>query len=254
MNIKTLLLLFFGIVLFSNCTSYKNVVYLSDVKDSLPVPLSFSETNFDAKIQKNDILNIRISSLNPTDVVLLNPTSGGGTTGGTAYGYVVDRNGEIRVPLVGIVKVEGMTRYELENDLTEKLKDYTKDPVVAIRFANSKIVILGEVNRPGEVIPETERFTIFDAIGQANDLKVTAKRENILVVRDQNGKRTIGRLNLTSKEIFRSPFFYLKPKDVVYVEPIKASYVDRNQSLSRYLGLGASLISVILSVLVLIKK
>ena len=185
---------------------------------------------------------------------LLNPGQGAGVAGGSAYGYLVDKKGEIKIPLVGILNVVGLSRTELESILSEKLKDYTKDPVVSIRFAGSKVTILGEVNRPGELSPETERFTILEALGEAGDLKVTGRRDNILIIRDQNGKRQIGRLNLTSENIFSSPFFYLKPKDVIYVEPVKASYIDRNDFFTRYIGVGASLISILLSVLLLVRK
>ena len=254
MNFKTLSGLFLLVLFFANCTSYRRVVYLSDVQDSLPSNLSKVNTDYDSKIQINDILNIRITTLSPADVLLLNPTSGGGTGPNAVYGYLVDKNGEIRVPMIGPVKVVGLTRYDLENLITEKLREYTKDPVVSIKRGNVKMTVLGEVNKPGEVTPETERFTIFDAIGQADDLKVTAKRTNILILREQNGKRVIGRIDISSQNALKSPYFYLKPNDVIYVEPIKAGYVDRNQFITRYLGVGASLISVVLSLIYLLSK
>lgn len=255
MRFKILLLLI-GAIFFVRCTSYKNIVYFNDLGDSIPSNLSKAEITFENPIQVNDILNIRISTLSSQDALILNPTqtatSGQNNIGIT--GYLVDKNGEIKIPVVGSVKVAGLTRHELESLLSEKLKDFSKDPVVTVRYLDSKVTILGEVNHPGIFKPETERFTILDALGDAGDLKVTAKRNNILVIREVNGQRRLARLDLTKKNILNSPYFYLKSKDVIYVEPVKASYATRNDFFSPYVGIGASLLSILISVILLTRK
>ncbi len=254
MGIKTFLYILLGLSLFIKCTSYKKIVYFNDLQDSLPKDLSIAKTDFNSKIEKNDYLNIRITSLNPQDAQIFNPGSAGSSASPSnilGSAYQVDQAGNISIALIGSLKAEGLTREELEKHIMEKLTDYLKDPMVSVRYANSKITILGDVNRPVVIRPETERFTILDALGEASDLKVTAKRDNILVIRETNGKRTTGRLDLRSTQIFKSPYFYLQPNDIIYVEPVKASFIDRNDFVSKYIGVAASLVTLIISIVLL---
>jgi len=251
MNCKYLIIGFWISFYVSSCTSYKKVVYFNDLnRDSISQSLARNLPQNYNEIQVNDILSIRISSLNPADVQILNPSF----TGTGTSGYLVDKEGNVKIPMIGNIIAKGLTVHELEIMITNKLRDFTKDPVVIVRYLSAPVTILGDVGHPGEFRSESERFTILEAIGYAGDLRVSARRDNILIVREENGERKVGRINLTSKDAFNSPYFYLKPKDVVYVEPVRASYADRSDIVSRYIGVGASLVSIILSVILLLRK
>lgn len=241
--------------LISSCSSTKKFTYLNDVRDSLDNNYSATKTVFGSAIQKNDLLNIKINTLNVLDMPIVNSVSTMTIQGSQMVpGYLVDSGGKINLPLIGVVKAVGLTLAQLEDSVTRKMEPFLKDPIVQVRFLNFKVTVLGEVNKPGDVQPLTERLTILEALGQSGDLKVTAKRDNILVVREVNGKRSMGRIDLTSGKLFKSPFFYLKENDLVYVEAIKASYIHRDDYSAQYLGLGTGLLSLIISVILLTRK
>lgn len=244
------------VLFISSCTTPRHFVYMYDLKDSTSAKILQSKTQFQIKIQKNDVLSIRISSLNQADNELLNPfnplaatvtaTSG---SGNPTTGYLVDLNGNINLPLIGTVKAEGFTRVELDSLITDKLKDFTKGAIVNVRFQNAKVSVLGDVIRPGDVPIISERLTILEALSDAGDMKVTGKRENVLVVREQSGVRTIGRIDLTSQKLFESPYFYLQSNDVVYVEPVQAAYVARSNKLLPYVAAAAGVAALMLSII-----
>lgn len=251
-KIFTLLICMWAI---SSCSSTRKFTYLNDLKDSLVRSKSLTETVFTSTIQKNDLLNVKISTLNALDMPMVNSVTPVLSQGSEMVpGYLVNANGCIHLPLVGLVNAASLTLVQLEDSITKRMEPFVKDPIVQVRFLNFKITVLGEVNKPGEVHPSTERLTILEALGESGDLKVTAKRDNILVVREVNGKRTMGRIDLTSSNIFKSPFFYLKENDLVYVEAIKASYIHRDDYSAQYLGLGTGLLSLIISVILLTRK
>ena len=128
------------------------------------------------------------------------------------------------------------------------LKDYTKDPVVNVKFLNYDFSVLGEVGHPGKFEMENERTTILDALGLAGDIRVFGKRDNILVIREIDGKREFGRVNLLSKDIFKSPYYYLKTNDVVYVEPVRAKFFARS-GVPQYISIAAAGITLLLTLL-----
>ena len=241
----------------SSCVSLKKVVYLNNLSDSTGNLIN-AKTDFETPIQKNDLLSIAIGGSNPDDLITLNSASGvipGATVGGVtskSIGYLVEADGTIQLPFIGKVKAEGLTRLQLEDTLTAMLKDYTKNPIVNVKFLNYNYSVLGEVNHPGQFQMDNEKTTIFDAIANANDLTVTGKRDNILVVREVNGKREYGRINLLSKDLFKSPYFYLKTNDVVYVEPVQSKFFTRN-GVPQYIGIAAGALALILTILNLSK-
>ena len=238
----------------ASCVSSKKVIYLNDLSDTTKGGLGKAKTDFETRIQKDDLLSIAIGGSNTEDLVALNSGSGvipGSTVGGTSaasVGYLVEADGKIQLPFLGRVQAEGLTRLQLEDTLTSMLKSYTKNPVVNVKFSNYGFSILGEVNRPGRFNINDERITILDAIGMAGDLTYLGKRENILVIREVNGKREFGRLDLLSKDIFNSPYFYLKTNDVVYVEPVKSKFLSRN-GLPQYIGIIAGAVALLLTIL-----
>lgn len=239
-----------------SCTTTKQVIYFNDLKDSVKGNLLNAQTVFENLIQKNDLLSITVGSSNPLDLAILNSgngmTSGTGTAsssaGGAATGYLVEADGTIKVPYMGKIKAEGLTRLQLEDTLTKIFKDYTKDPTVNVRFLNYSFSVLGEVGARGKFNMPTERTTILEAISMAGDLTEIAKRDNILVVREVDGKRNYARVNLLSKDLFKSPYFYLKTNDVVYVEPVKAKFINRT-GIPQYLGIIAVGLSLLITVI-----
>ena len=250
------ILMGFFTITISSCVSLKKVIYLNNLSDSTGT-LTNAKTDFETPIQKNDLLSIAIGGSNADDLTALNSGSGsvpGATVGGASksFGYLVEADGTIQLPFIGKVKAEGLTRLQLEDTLTAMLKDYTKNPIVNVKFSNYNYSVLGEVNHPGQFQMDNEKTTIFDAIANANDLTVTGKRDNILVVREVNGKREYGRINLLSKDLFKSPYFYLKTNDVVYVEPVQSRFFSRN-GVPQYIGIAAGALALILTIFSLTK-
>jgi len=136
--------------------------------------------------------------------------------------YTVDNNGEIILPMLGKVKVAGLTRVEAIEKIRSELGQYIKDPGVNINFNNFRVSILGEVARPGSFIMPTERVTVLEALGMAGDLTIRGVRENVMLIREVDGQKTIHRLDLTKQNTLNSPYYYLAQNDVIYVEPNKA--------------------------------
>jgi polysaccharide export outer membrane protein len=192
-------------------------------------------------IQANDLLSISVSSLNPEASAVFNQAnnnnsnsaSGNSTsTTTTASGFLVDGEGNIQYPFLGKVKAAGLSKEELKENLTKALVDkkLLVDPILTVRFLNFKVTVLGEVAHPTVVTVPSERISLLEAIGLAGDLTIYAQRDNVLVIRDEDGKKVTHRLNLNSTELFTSPYFYLKSNDVVYVEPNKAKVASTGRS------------------------
>lgn len=237
----------------SSCTSTKQVVYLNDLKDTLG-EANKAQTLFETPIQKNDQLSVTVGGSNITDLVTLNSAGGTASGGGSsvgglaAIGYLVEGDGAIKIPFVGKIQAEGLTRMQLEDTLTQLLKDYTKNPVVNVRFLNYNFSVMGEVSNKGRFTMQNERMTILEAISMAGDLTEFGKRDNILVIREVNGKRNFARVSLLSKSLFNSPYYYLKTNDVVYVEPVKAKFITR-KGVPQYLGIAAVGLSLLLTII-----
>jgi len=239
-----------------SCTSPRKVVYVNDLKDTTFAALKNAQDIFENKIQKNDQLSISIGGSNPADLITLNSAnglSGGLTNVPISTGYLVESDGKIQIPFLGRVQAEGLTRLQLEDTLTHMLLAQTKDPVVNVRFLNYGFSVLGEVGHPGRFQMTTERITILEALGMAGDINDLGKRENVLVIREENGKRDFARLNLLSKDIFLSPYYYLKTNDVVYVEPVKSKFISRN-GVPTYIGIVAGALSLLITIINVAKK
>jgi polysaccharide export outer membrane protein len=248
------------IILLYSCTTSKQMVYINDLmSDSLQENhFNKSKLAFEYPIQKNDLLWITVGGPNNADLPALNSASGIMMQGGAAisnqgsqvFGYLVEADGTIKFPYVGRLKVEGLTRIELEEKLISLLVQYTSKPVVNVRYLNYKVTVMGEVARPGAFSIPNERISILEAIGMAGDLTVMGKRESVLVVREVNGERTFGRVNLLSKDLFSSPYYYLRTNDVVYIEPAPAKFFARER-LPQFISLAAgslSLLAIILTI------
>lgn len=218
-----ILILLFGLFLVSSCATRKEIVYFQDFER---LPEMSAPEDFMAKVEVNDVLRIDVSSINeelaaPFQLNLSSLGSGGGgaESSGAMTGYLVNTNGYINFPVLGKIYVEGKTREELEEELTNKLRqNYLKDAVVRARIANFKVTLMGEVG--SQVINVTdERLSVPQAIAMSGDIPYDGKRDRILVIRQVDEEMKYEVLDLTSVDIFQNPFYYLKQNDIIYVEP-----------------------------------
>ncbi|MFX0558657.1 polysaccharide biosynthesis/export family protein [Maribacter sp. CXY002] len=233
-----LLLAFFGIL--SSCGSKKDVVYFQDVGSFETI---VDNDSFIPKFKVDDVVSIHISTLNPEASAPFNlyRAPNQGTNEGFSgtvqqVDYLVDQAGEIDFPVIGKLKISGLSPEELRVLLRERLSDYLKNPIINIRLQNFTVTILGEVNRPGTYQINGEEITIMEALGLASDLTIKGQRNNILVIRDFDGTKVYYRIDLTSKKATKSPVYYLTQNDVVYVEPnqsaVTASSLDSRANIA----------------------
>lgn len=250
---KKIIYLILTAICFSACgVKYKTIPYFTDLPDTAKIEQQINNYTI-LKIQKDDILEIKVSSLNAEASAIFNfgntSTSNTGSnlsTSATGNGFIVDQNGMIQLPYLGLIKVAGLTTTEARELIQNKLiaGDYLKGPIVSLRLTNFKVSVLGDVAKPGVFPVQSERVTVTEALSMAGDLTITAKRNNVLLVREINGKREQVRLNLQSKELFNSPYYYLQNNDVLYVQPGEAKYASVDSSY-RNVSLIISALSVI---------
>lgn len=221
------------------CVSSKQVVYFQDnVGTRGSVQLADA---YIPQIQPGDVLSIQVSSLNPEASVYFNPytptsaasvrTQQQTNTSGLPEmaGYLVTPSGEIELPLVGRLTVSNLTTSECNALIKKKLIPFLKEPTVNIRNLNFRISVLGEVNRPALFTIPNDQVTLIEAIGLAGDATIYGRRDNVLVIREESGKKTFTRIDLTQRDLFRSPYYYLHPNDIVYVEPGKARVANADR-------------------------
>jgi polysaccharide export outer membrane protein len=228
-----------AVLFMSSCgVKYKSVPYFTD----LPIDSTMQEQILNQtvlKIQKNDILAITVNSLNPEASAIFNMgttssiqgnITGSGNPTNTANGFLVDQKGAIQLPLIGSLTVEGLTTTSGRELIQSKLVTYLKEPVVSLRLVNFKVSVLGDVVHPGVYPINSERVNVSEALGMAGDLSITAVRKNVLLIREQDGKRQYIRFNMQSKDVFNSPYYYLQNNDVLYVQPGNAKYASVDSS------------------------
>ncbi|MFD2584169.1 polysaccharide biosynthesis/export family protein [Pedobacter vanadiisoli] len=242
------------ITLSSSCVSNKKIAYFQDIQSVNQAKLENAVAFTEPVIQPDDILSINVFTLNPQSGVIVNQAAANTILGGSANtavaaqqvnGFLVDRNGDVELSLIGKVKVIGLTTYQARELIREKASLFYKEPNVQLRFANFKVSVLGEVNAPSAYTLPNEKVTILDALSLAGDLTIYGRRENVLIIRDNNGKKEFARLDLNSSDIFSSPYYYLKQNDVVYVEPNKRKVSASNSAQIQTIGVIASVLSVI---------
>jgi polysaccharide biosynthesis/export protein len=239
----------------TGCVEYKqlrNFTEGGDIESTLDSLHRFAAL----RIQPDDLLSVRIKALDPLASMPYNidpEVQTSQVTGGRPLiGYLVDSEGNIDLVGLGTLHVGGMTVQALKDTLTQRLRPYLDNPVVNIRLLNFRISILGEVKAPGTFIFSNERISILDALGQCGDITPYGDRTRILVIREQNGRREKGYLNLQSRDIFASPFFYLRQNDLIYVEPlpeITASLRDQSQRVLPWLSIITSFTTLVLALI-----
>ena len=241
-----------SVVLFSmiclSCRSTKKVIYFRGQGDSTMISDNFVPESL---IQSNDIISILVSSQNQEASAIFNTTNNANiasmTSGGTVNqtsGYLVSREGYVVLPMLGKIKAQGLTTNQLEESITKALvtKKILIDPIVNIRLMTFKVTVLGEVEKPGVISVPTEKISLLEALGLAGDLTINAQRDNILVIREEAGKKITKRLNLNTSDLFSSPYYYLKSNDVVYAEPNKVK-VRNNSNATLWVPLILSFLS-----------
>ncbi len=243
---------------FSSCTQYKHIAYFEDFPDTAK-RTSVQTVNFKSPtIQPDDLLSITIETVDPQISALLNNANDVTQTAmstapapqqQTIPGYLVDKNGEVELPFIGKIKLQGYTTIEARDVVRKEMEKYIKSPIINIKFSNFKVIVFGEVARPATYIMPTEKVTVFDALGQAGDLTIFGRRDNVLVIRDSlNNKKNMVHLNLNSKSIMSSPYFFLQPNDVVYVEPNKSKAASTDAIRNRNITIIASIASFLVVV------
>lgn len=252
---KNLLFLQFAALLFvlTSCSSYKNVPYLQNSNE--PESQIQQSQMFDARIQPKDILLINVvSPMDPSASMVYNLTVGTPyeqrsslTSQASLQTYMVDNEGYINFPVIGKLKVVGMTKNELEEMILSKIESaFVHKPVVTVRFQNFKISILGEVASPGVYNIPNEKVSIFEALALAHDMTIYGRRDNVKIIReDNNGKKEIHEINLNDISLLNSPYYYLQQNDIVYVTPNKAK--SKNSDIGSSTSLWFSATSILIS-------
>jgi len=254
-RLKIPLLLLLTIFLISSCASRQDLVYFQNKDQAIKATVKY-----ELKYKPDDLLTIAVSALDMDAVRPFNlyvadysrtSATGSITSSPALQTYLVDAEGNIDFPVIGSIKIAGLTRKEATQLISDKLKPLVKDPIVNIRLINFKISVLGEVKNPGTFTIPNERVTLIEALGLASDLNIQARRMNILVVREIEGKITKNYIDLRSNDLFSSPFYYLQQNDAIYVEPntskIRSSTYNPNTSIT------LSAVSTLVSLLAILK-
>ncbi|KAF2509245.1 polysaccharide export protein [Flavobacterium zhairuonense] len=255
MKVVGFLLLLF---LCFSCGSKKDVVYYQNIDG---MTAQQNPISYEIKLQPDDLLMILVSADDPEVAIPFNLRTYSTTNNSrlditrgqeTVQLYLVDQNGYIEFPVLGKLKVSGLTRTEVLKLLQDKISAYIKNPIINLRIMNFKISLQGEVNLPGTYPIASERVTLIEALSMAKDLTIYGRRNNILVIREINGVKSYNRVDITKSDFINSPFYYLAQNDVVYVEPnstrVNSSAVGPNTSVI------ISAISILVSLSVLIFK
>jgi polysaccharide export outer membrane protein len=245
-------------LLCSACNTKKSLVYF---QGSQALNSNDLNKNYTPVFHTDDLLSITVGGLDADAVKPFNLPSTNINTNLSGYingtpsvmGYLIDANGLVDFPVIGQIKLAGLDRLTATNLLKEKLQMYISNPIVNIRILNFKVTVLGEVKNPGTFNIPNERITLLEALGIAGDINITGVRKNVLVVRDVDGKKSETRIDLTSKDLFNSPVYYLNQNDLVYVEPNRAK---ANSSLlnASNAGIAISVVSLLVTAFALILK
>lgn len=246
-----------GALTLSSCHNAKQVAYFQNIPDSSGAEVRIKHTPYvEPVIHVGDMLSVQITTID-AKIQGMGDISSSTTKDentGEAYnpsGYIVDKNGYIEMPVVGRLKVAGLTTSEAKEVVRSAALKFYKDPLVNVRVANFIITVLGEVGSPGRYTIATEKINILDAIGLAGDLSIGGKRGNVLLIREQNGESIFTRIDLNKTDLFTSEYFYIQSGDKLYVEPLKsvARAGTSDKSSERILTVVLSMVSLSIAVL-----
>ncbi len=243
-----------GALLLASCATNRRAAYLQEARADQPVPI---EQDYQIRIKPLDRLTVTVNSKNPELAAPFNAASSYNSlsnnpnytsTTSALQILTVDKEGRIQLPIIGEVDCSGLTRDELAKKIEEDIraKKMVNDPIVVVQFADVKFSVLGEVARPGQFSITKDRISLFDALAMAGDLTIFGQRDNVALIREENGQRTIHYFDLKDPQILASPYFYLQQDDVIYVTPnkYKAQSGEINQNRSFYLSIISTVVSV----------
>ena len=246
--IKKIIILLVALLLLGSCASKKDILYYQDVVSNSTNQVQYLPNT----VQVNDILYIKVVSVIPESVEPFNIQLGNGNVTSTTLlklqGYLVLEDGTIAFPILGNIKVKGLSVIEIQDTISKLLLDkgYVKDPTVNVRIINSKVTILGEVSSPGTFNFEEQAISLNQAIGNAGGLTINGVRKDVLLIREVDGVRTFTRLDLTKSDLFNGPYYYVKPNDVIIVNPngpkiLTAGYITNISSIFGIVSFGIGL-------------
>lgn len=235
----------------TSCVSPKSIIYFQG--DTLQYRSEQVLHSYIPVIQKNDILSIVVGSLNeesnelfnlPNKYTVVSSNYSSTASGGARMqplGYLIDNDGNVEMPLIGKIKLEGLQTQAAAELIRTKLEEYLKEPTVVVRNVNFKISVMGEVARPGVYVIPDEKITLPEILSMAGDMTVYGNRKAVILIREENEKREHIRLDMTSRDIFNSPYYYLHKNDIIYIEPVPA----RVTSTDRVVQLTPLIVSVV---------
>ena len=244
-----------GALLLASCATNKRAAYIQQVQTDIPTDI---EQDYQIRIKPLDRLTVTINSKDPELAAPFNAASSynslnglssySSSSNGNLQILTVDKEGKIQLPIIGEIDCDGLTRNELAKKIENTIREngMVHDPIVIIQFADVKFSVLGEVCRPGQFSITKDRISLFDALAMAGDLTIYGQRENVALIREENGMRTVHYFDLKNPDILASPYFYLQQDDVVYVTPnkYKAQAGEINQNRSFYISLVSVAVSV----------
>ncbi len=242
----------FFVAAFSSCKVTQQTQYFKTLSKDTTLT-GFVSNDFESKIRKGDRLAVSVSSLSPVEDALFNGGSAASAGGATlsATGYTVAQDGTVELHRLGRVTAEGSTRKQLAQKLQKDLLPYLKEPIVSVTYLNHKVTILGEVGKPQVLSLPEEQISVIDALVLSGDVTPNAKRNNILIIRDNGTEKKIKHINLEDNSIFSSPWYYVQPDDIVMVSPDNERYVkeENRRKLQTTLSLVASGVSLLIIIL-----
>lgn len=255
--LRNIFLIAIPICLLASCSSKKNLMYFYDLKDST----SFSapiNNEIQLKIERDDRLEVRITTMNEQiNAFLSSGTVGGGGGNESSNLYTVNNDGSINLPMVGAIKVEGLTKEEAKNKITSEISKYVKDPIVNVKLEGFKYTVWGMGVASGKVLySNSEKLNVIEALVSAGDIKNGAELNKVMLIREENGMRNMVRLDLGDSRLLSSPYFYLKQNDMIYVEP-KSWVEGAEQRNMRMIRLGTAtfgILNTLVSTYLLIDK
>ncbi len=263
MKIK-IVFFFLSVIFLYSCKSIpQDITYFQDLTKDGGQAQMLSNLNYieyEPRIKNSDALMITVSSpdmnqeliaqFNLPTVSYLAPGEKVANQSTTVQTYIVDKNGDVNFPVIGKVKVGGLTLSDAVDTVTVRVEEYIKDPIVNMNILSFKVSVMGEVRNPGPIVVTNSRISILDAIGAAGDLTIFGNRKNVKLIRDNNGQLEYTYLDLTSKDLFSSPYFYLQQNDVIVVDPNDTRKRDSKFGQSEYYKL--SVIGTVMGVVSLV--
>lgn len=237
----------------SSCNYEKKLhdsLYFNDSLDSTHKVIQ----EYNPIVQIDDRLSIQVAALSPESVVPYNLSGGASSSSSSGSGYLVEKDGTILFPQLGKVKVESRTLKSIRDELIIQLSKFITDPIVTVQFANAKVLVMGEVARVGAIPIPDGKLTIFEAITLSGDIvPFIGKKDNVLIIREENGQRVFARVNLQSHDIYKSPYYFLKQNDLVYVEAnTRKVQQDAETNFTRRLGLVTPILTFFTTILLIL--